>query len=323
MNLNDIQHKLFDIKDDSGFKELAIGIFNWQYNNCKVYNQYCNLIKADVAEIKSIQDIPFLPIQFFKSQNVKSGKFDEAITFSSSGTTGSETSKHFVKDVALYEQSFLTAFESCYPNWNESIVLGLLPSYLERTGSSLIYMVDHLIQHSKNNKSTFQLELTPDFINFLETNEEPKILFGVTFALLKMADLKVKPKNTIIIETGGMKGRGKELTREELHAILKTNIAPKAIHSEYGMTELLSQAYLKKDAFETPPWMKALVRETTDPLSVNTSGKGALNIIDLANLHSCSFIATDDLGEVNWDGTFKVSGRIDHSQIRGCNLLVI
>lgn len=323
MNLNEIEQRIFDIKDDSSFEELALLVFKQQYKSCSIYQQYCDLLSIIPSNVKSILDIPFLPIQFFKKHKITSGNFKEESIFSSSGTTGSQTSKHFVKDLNLYKSSFLTAFNQFYPDWENSAIIGLLPSYLERKGSSLIYMVDYLIKNSNNNGSKFQLSPDEDFIHYLETNDEPKIIFGVTFALLDLSDRGIKPKNAIILETGGMKGRGKELTREELHSVLQRNLSPKAIHSEYGMTELLSQAYLQKDSFQSPNWMKAFIRDTTDPLTVRKVGKGALNIIDLANLHSCSFIATDDLGEVNTNGSFKVSGRIDHSQIRGCNLLVI
>ncbi len=184
-------------------------------------------------------------------------------------------------------------------------------------------MVDHLIKLSSDKESKFQLDLTNDFVDFLENDPRPKIMFSVTFALLDLAEKGIKLNNTTIIETGGMKGKRKEITREELHQILNDSLSPNGIHSEYGMTELLSQGYLQNNSFSAPKWMKTLVRPTTDPLQSLNQGKGALNIIDLANIHSCSFIATDDLGTVNSDGTFTVSGRIDHSQIRGCNLLIV
>ena len=323
MNLNEIEHRIFDIQNNLDFENSAIDIFKYQYKNCLIYNQYCTLLKVKPNSINKIENIPFLPIQFFKTQKITSGHFKKDILFTSSGTSGNLTSKHYIKDLGLYEKSFLTTFKNFYPNWKEYSIIGLLPSYLERTGSSLIYMVNYLINESSQSNSKFQLELTPKFINYLESDSSPKIIFGVTFALLQMAEKKIKPKNTIIIETGGMKGRGKELTREELHKVLKYHLEPTAIHSEYGMTELLSQAYLKGDLFKTPRWLKPLVRDTTDPLKSQLSGKGALNFIDLANLHSCSFIATEDLGLVTQNGDFKVSGRIDNSEIRGCNLLVL
>ena len=323
MNLNEIEHRIFDIQNNLDFENLAIDIFKYQHKNCLIYNQYCNLINIELNTVQKIEAIPFLPIQFFKTQKIISGDFEPEITFSSSGTSGAITSKHYLKDVNLYEKSFIKAFESFYPNWKDCTIIGLLPSYLERKGSSLIYMVNHFIRESKKKESTFQLNLTPQFIDYLETDSSPKIIFGVTFALLQMTEAKVQPKNAIIIETGGMKGRGKELTRNELHKVLQKHLKPKAIHSEYGMTELLSQAYLQGDLFTPPKWLKPLVRDTTDPLHSKLEGKGALNFIDLANLHSCSFIATDDLGTVNKTGGFNVAGRIDHTQIRGCNLLML
>ena len=323
MNLNEIEHRIFDIQNNLDFQNVAFDIFKYQYHNCLTYNKYCNLLNIELNAVQRIVDIPFLPIQFFKTQKIISGDFEQEITFSSSGTSGAITSKHYLKDVNVYEKSFIKAFESFYPNWKDCTIIGLLPNYLEREGSSLIYMVNHLIRESKKKESTFQLNLTPQFIDYLETDSSPKIIFGVTFALLQMTEAKVQPKNAIIIETGGMKGRGKELTRNELHKVLKKHLQPEAIHSEYGMTELLSQAYLQGDLFTPPKWLKPLARDTTDPLTSKLEGKGALNFIDLANLYSCSFIATDDLGTVTKDGNFSVSGRIDHSQIRGCNLLVL
>jgi phenylacetate-coenzyme A ligase PaaK-like adenylate-forming protein len=323
MNLDEIEDRIFNIENDSTFEYLALDIFKYQYHNCSVYNQYCNLLNIVPEKIKKINNIPFLPIQFFKTKKVISGNFKKEIIFSSSGTTGNLTSKHYIKDLSLYKKSFLMTFKRFYPNWKEQTIIGLLPSYLEREGSSLIYMVNELINQSKQSKSKFQLNLDEEFINYLESDSKPKIIFGVTFALLEMAELGIKPKNAIIIETGGMKGRGEELTREELHFILQKNIQPKAIHSEYGMTELLSQAYLQDNLFKCSPWLKPLIRELTDPFKIKRSGRGVLNLIDLANLHSCSFIATDDLGILDENGDFNVSGRIDHSQIRGCNLLMI
>ena len=324
MNLNEIEHRIFDIQNNLDFQNVAFDIFKYQYHNCSTYNKYCNLLNIESNSVQKIEDIPFLPIQFFKTQKIVSGDFDQEITFSSSGTSrATTTSKHYLKNVSLYKKSFMKAFESFYPNWKEYTIIGLLPSYLERKGSSLIYMVNHFICESQKKESKFQLNLTPQFIDYLETDSSPKIIFGVTFALLQMAEKKIQPKNTIIIETGGMKGRGKELTRKELHKVLQTHLKPKAIHSEYGMTELLSQAYLKGDEFTPPKWLKPLARDITDPLTCKLEGKGALNFIDLANVHSCSFIATDDLGTVKQDGNFSVSGRIDHTQIRGCNLLIL
>ena len=322
MNLNDITQRIFDIQSEIEFENTALRVFKFQYYKCPVYKKFCDLLNVSVDQVFKIEDIPFLPIQFFKTHQIKSSEFLEEQVFTSSGTTGKSTSKHFVKELKLYETSFLKTFETFYPEWQKSTIIGLLPSYLERSGSSLIYMVNYFIRKSESDRSRFQIELTPEFLEFLVFDKSPKIMFGVTFALLELAKKGIKPRNTTIIETGGMKGRGQELTRQQLHDILKHSLSPKEIHSEYGMTELLSQSYLQKDYFLSPIWKKALIRETTDPLHVKKEGKGALNFIDLANIHSCSFIATDDLGEV-FNGKFQVSGRIDHSEIRGCNLLIL
>lgn len=322
MNLNEIEHRIFEINSNSQFEDLAFEVFKYQFKNCSIYNQFAQILGKTPSSVSAINEFPFLPIEFFKSQIVKSGEFNEEIIFTSSGTTGNETSKHYIKSLKTYEKSFLTWFNNNYPQWEESIIIGLLPSYLERSGSSLIYMVNHLVESSKNDNSSFHLKLNKELKDILES-DEPKILFGVTFALLELCETSVNLNNTIIIETGGMKGRGKELTREELHLKIQSDLNPKAIHSEYGMTELQSQGYLKTSRFEAPNWMKVLVRETTDPLTIKSKGKGAITVIDLANIHSCSFIATDDLGSVDKDGLFTISGRIDHAQIRGCNLLAL
>ncbi len=322
MNFNEIQKQLFEIKSEKDFNQVALAVFEYQYNQIDVYKSYCDLITRTPKTVVSIEDIPFLPIQFFKTFQVYNNSNTVDEIFSSSGTTGTQTSKHFVTDIKLYEESFIKGFDFAYEDWKDCAIIGLLPSYLERKGSSLIYMVDYLIKNSNKTTSKFQLDITPEFTNYLEQSEEPKIMFGVTFALLDLAEKGIKPKNTTIIETGGMKGRGKELTRTELHELLQKKLAPKAIHSEYGMTELLSQAYLKDKTFECPPWMKVSLRDATDPFSHYSLGKGVINVIDLANLNSCSFIATDDLGKLNSDGSFEVLGRLDYAQIRGCNLLL-
>lgn len=322
MNLIDFENKIFKIKTESEFESCALSLFKFQYSNNPVYRDFCELIRKHPDNVRQLNEIPFLPIQFFKSQIIKSGKFEEDIVFTSSGTTGNQTSKHYVKSKALYTNSFLSAFNKFYPNWKNAAIIGLLPSYLERTGSSLIYMVDHLINDSASPKSGFHLKPDEELIDYLSNSEAPKILFGVTFALLELCKTGLELKNTTIIETGGMKGRGKELTREELHKVIQQSLKPKAIHSEYGMTELLSQAYFQEDHFKSPNWMRVLVREATDPLTVKNEGKGVLNVIDLANIYSCAFIATDDLGICYNNKSFLVQGRIDHAQVRGCNLLV-
>lgn len=323
MNLNEIQEKIFDIKSEQEFVDLCLAVFKHQYQSVPVYKTYCDLLKKTPIEVQSIFEIPFLPISFFKTHEIRNPLASIDTVYTSSGTTGSEVSKHFVEQLTVYKKSFTLGFEKAYPNWTNYAIIGLLPSYLERKGSSLVYMVDDLIQNSHRKTSGFHLDLSEEFIQYITTNPEPKILFGVTFALLQMADKGIQPLNTIIIETGGMKGRGAELTREQLHQVINEKLQPKAIHSEYGMTELLSQAYLKEKTFSCPPWMKVLIREASDPFNILKTGRGAVNIIDLANIHSCSFIATDDLGRLYQDGTFEILGRMDHSQIRGCNLLVI
>jgi acyl-CoA synthetase (AMP-forming)/AMP-acid ligase II len=294
-----------------------------------VYRSFCDLLYKHPSEITSSRDIPFLPIQFFKSRSIISGNAEPAITFSSSGTTGSITSKHHVTDLSLYENSFRTAFAKAYGNPSDFVILALLPSYLERSGSSLIYMVDDLIKSSNHPDSGFYLnnldELAKKLVS-LDTSEKKVLLIGVSFALLDLVEKHTfNLNNTIIMETGGMKGRRKEIIRPELHKILSTGFGVEKIHSEYGMTELLSQGYSSGDgAFTTPPWMKVYTRDTEDALTLLTDSKsGGLNIIDLANKNSCSFIATQDLGKVYEDGSFSVIGRFDNSDIRGCNLMAL
>ena len=277
--------------------------------------------------VNKIEDIPFLPIQFFKSHRVISKSVSEVITFTSSGTTGSITSKHRVSDLNLYEKSFLTAFELFYGHPSEFAILALLPSYIERGGSSLVYMADRLINDSHNEHSGFYLkdiDALIEKLTFLEKTNQKTILLGVSYALLDLIEKQqFKLKNTIVMETGGMKGKRKEMIKDELHSILKNGFGVDQIHSEYGMTELLSQAYsIGEGVFHTPPWMKIRTRDTEDALSFVEGKTGGINVIDLANLYSCSFIATQDLGRIREDGSFEVLGRFDASDIRGCNLMV-
>lgn len=310
------------------FEELSLLAFNYQYNNNEVYNKYCKLLNINISKVNSIYKIPFLPIEIFKTHKIISGNFKEIEIFTSSSTTGSIPSKHYVSDIEIYINSFLKGFKHFYGNPEEYCILGLLPSYLERNGSSLIYMVNELIKISKNKLSGFFLN---DFkslyhtINKLENNKEKYLLIGVSFALIDFGEhYKVNINNGIIMETGGMKGRRKEMIRSELHEILKNTFSVNEIHSEYGMTELLSQAYSKeKGIFYSSPWMKILTREIQDPLMVNSIGNGGINVIDLANINSCCFIATSDLGEVFEDNSFNISGRFDNSDIRGCNLMTL
>lgn len=321
--------RIFDITTTAAFEEMALMVFNMQYDQNSVYREFCGYLDVSPTDVLQLTDIPFLPIGFFKSREIISqGKKGETV-FTSSGTTGSITSKHLVSDVQVYKKSFRKGFEYFYDDVKDYCVLALLPSYLERQGSSLIYMVDDLIKLSGHEKSGFYLDdlkgLKEQLLQ-LEAAGTKTLLIGVSFALLDMVEkYPVKLKNTLIMETGGMKGRRKELIREELHHTLKSGFGVSHIHSEYGMTELLSQAYSKGNgSFETPPWMKILIRDTEDPMAYQPTEKtGGMNIIDLANVNSCAFIATQDLGKIHPDGSFEVLGRFDNSDIRGCNLMVL
>jgi len=320
---------IFAISSQKQFEKVALKVFRFQYKNNLVYKEFCDFLKTDTQKVKKLQQIPFLPIQFFKSHKVVSNEYPIQATFSSSGTTGMATSKHFVSDVSLYEESYRKGFSQLYGNIEDYVVLALLPSYLEREGSSLIYMVEDLIQMTNNPESGFYLhnleELTEKLIR-LDSEGQDVILIGVTYALLDLIEKqKFQLTNTIVMETGGMKGRRKEMIREELHQQLCNGFGVTVIHSEYGMTELLSQAYsLGNGVFECPSWMQILVRDTEDALTYVSDGKtGGINVIDLANINSCSFIATQDLGKKNPNNSFEVLGRFDNSDIRGCNLMVI
>ncbi|HSI70684.1 MAG TPA: hypothetical protein VK941_10655, partial [Gillisia sp.] len=285
--------------------------------------------KVSPADVKSLEEIPFLPIQFFKSHRIFPAEGEVQKIFTSSGTTGTTTSSHFVKDLVIYEESFIKAFHHFYGDFEDYVVLALLPSYLEREGSSLIYMVNSLIQKSGHPQSGFYLDNLEDLkTNLIQLDKSGRkvLLLGVSFALLDLVEnSSFQLKNTIIMETGGMKGRRKEMIREELHAHLKKGFGVENIHSEYGMTELLSQAYSSgKGVFNCPPWMKILIRDPEDALSYHPNGKtGGINVIDLANFNSCSFIATQDLGKIIGDNDIEILGRFDHSDIRGCNLMAV
>ena len=322
-------HDIFTSSNQKQFDKMALKIFRFQYENNLVYREFCDFLKTDVQKVKTIQQIPFLPIQFFKSHPVVSNSNPIQTTFTSSGTTGMVTSKHLVTDVSIYEESYRKGFSQFYGNIEDYVVLALLPSYLEREGSSLIHMVDDLIQLSNHPESGFYLhnydELIEKIIQ-LDQSGQNIILIGVTYALLDLVEKRsFQLENTIIMETGGMKGKRKEMIREELHYQLCQGFGVKTIHSEYGMTELLSQAYSLGDGvFECPSWMQILVRDTEDALTYVREGKtGGINVIDLANINSCSFIATQDLGKIYPNGSFEVLGRFDHSDIRGCNLMVV
>ena len=320
---------IFTISSQKQFEKIALKNFRFQYENNLVYQEFCDFLKVDRRAVKLLVQIPFLPIQFFKNHTVVSNTNIIQETFTSSGTTGMITSKHLVTDVSLYEQSYRNAFSEFYGNIEDYAILALLPSYLERSGSSLIYMVKDLIEISNNENSGFYLhnydELIAKLVK-LDNAGQNVILIGVTYALLDLVEKqKFQLKNTIIMETGGMKGKRKEMIREELHEVLCNGFGVQNIHSEYGMTELLSQAYsLGNGIFECPAWMQIQIRDTEDALTYVSNGKtGGINIIDLANINSCSFIATQDLGKKNPNNSFEVLGRFDNSDIRGCNLMVI
>ncbi|MDR9456662.1 MAG: acyl transferase [Salegentibacter sp.] len=321
--------KIFSVNNEAEFKDLALEIFVFQYHNNKVYRQFCDLLKKSPGKLKKLEDIPFLPIEFFKSHRLISSKSEPEIVFTSSGTTGKQSSKHYVTDLSIYEKSFFKAFENIYGNPEDLVILALLPSYLERTGSSLIYMADALIKKSQHPESGFYLNNLDELKQTLEKAEsagKKTLLIGVSFALLDLVERhRFNLKNTIVMETGGMKGRRKEMIRTELHQILCEGFGVATIHSEYGMTELLSQAYSTGDGiFECPSWMKILIRDSEDALSLLPEQKtGGINVIDLANFNSCSFIATQDLGRNTEAGKTEILGRFDNSDIRGCNLLIL
>ena len=328
-NLENIEKRIFNISHPDEFEELAIEIFNYQFENNDIYRDFVSGLSINIANIKHFNQIPFLPIEFFKTQKIVSGKFEPEMVFTSSGTTGLQTSRHYIKYLHLYKNSFQKAFDIFFGNIKDYVILALLPSYLERDGSSLVYMAEKLIAESKNSDSGFYLDeykKLSDLLKVLKDKNQKVLLLGVTYALLDLAEkYPINFPELIVMETGGMKGRRKEMVREELHKTLTKAFNVNKIFSEYGMTELLSQAYSKGDGiFQTPPWMKILIRDTNDPLSLLTEGKtGGINVIDLANIHSCSFIATQDLGRLHQNGSFEVLGRFDNSDVRGCNLLVV
>lgn len=323
-----LKNEIFNIASSDDFVRLAIEVFRFQYENVQVYRNFCDLLQCVPNDVKTIEEIPFLPIQFFKTHTVLAKGLQPEITFTSSGTTGMITSKHLVADLEIYEKSFRKGFQREYGAPDEFAILALLPSYLEREGSSLIYMVESLIKESGNSHSGFyldEIDLLIQKLDFLEDSGQKSILLGVSYALLDLIEMKsFKLKHTLVMETGGMKGKRKEMIKEELHHVLKGGFGVDKIHSEYGMTELLSQAYSKGDGvFSCPPWMKILTRDPEDAKTYLTKKTGGINVIDLANINSCSFIATQDLGKVHADGTVEIMGRFDASDIRGCNLMVL
>ena len=308
------------------FQERALRLFQIQSQKCEVYRKYLSLINIKPENITQVINIPFLPIELFKSNLILSTSDAIEITFSSSGTSGQNSSKHYVSDLSIYEKSFLDGFKEFYGDVCEYRILALLPSYLERSGSSLVYMCDKLIKESQHAQSGFYLHNLEELSEMLKEKSDKKtLLIGVSYALMDLAEMgNIDLENTIVMETGGMKGKRKEMIRTELHNTLEQAFKVKTIHSEYGMTELLSQAYSKgKGIFETPEWMKVIIRDSTDPFQLISHQKtGGINIIDLANVNSCAFIATQDLGKSYANNTFEVLGRFDQSETRGCNLMV-
>jgi hypothetical protein len=329
MDLSLVQKRIFGIASEAGFNELALEVFQFQYSHNSLYNQFVDGLGIDSNKINHITKIPFLPVSFFKSHKVYCSEKEEAIIFESSTTSGSIPSRHYVTDLDLYRKSFRKAFSQFYGAVEDYIIIGLLPSYLERKGSSLVYMANDLIQRSGHPASGFYLYEHDALASKLD--EEARkgmkkiMLIGVGFALLDFIETHpMYLPEAIVIETGGMKGRREELIREELHDRLCKGFGVSLIHSEYGMTELLSQAWSQGGGlFRCPPWMNVMIRDANDPLYLAENGRtGGINVIDLANLYSCSFIATDDLGRTYPDGSFEVLGRFDASDVRGCSLMV-
>jgi acyl-protein synthetase LuxE len=311
------------------FENIALELFRRQYTNNTVYREYCNALRVNVHAVSRLSQIPFLPVSFFKTHKVVTGDIkDPALVFESSGTTGEATSRHYVADAEIYEQALLQGFEEFYGVPQQYAILALLPSYLERRNASLVHMAKVLMEKSGHVDNGFYInewqQLSEVLVRLGQTGQKV-LLLGVTFALLDFAAAYPMPlNNTIVMETGGMKGRREELTRNEVHAILRQQWHLPQVHSEYGMTELLSQAYAQKDGiFRCTSTMRVFTRDISDPLDVGETGTGCLNIIDLANINSCSFIATEDIGVIFPDGSFEVLGRMDHSALRGCSLMVV
>ena len=313
--------------NDATCAPIALELFRYQYEQNALYRQFTDALRIDPSSVDQITKIPFLPISFFKTHRVVSGDWETpALTFESSGTTGETPSRHFVKDAALYEDALLAGFRQFYGAPEHYAILALLPSYLERSNASLVYMARVLMRVSGHPQNGFYLDEWAKLqatLQALQANGQRVLLLGVTFALLDFAaDFPIDLRNVIVMETGGMKGRREEWTRAQVHAYLQAQWNIPVVHSEYGMTELLSQAYALNDGiFQPSATMQVLVRDMNDPLSVTTTGTGCLNIIDLANVHSCAFIATDDIGKVQPGGHFEVLGRMDHSALRGCSLM--
>jgi len=326
----ELEEKVFAISNEKELSIIALQVFQFQYHYNDLYRSYCKALGKSPETVKQITDIPFLPISFFKTHRVETTNFEAEVIFKSSGTTATVTSHHYVKDAGLYVKSFSEGFQKFYGDVRDYCILGLLPSYLQRGNSSLVYMVNHLIKKTSHKESGFYLdefERLGATLKELEASGQKTLLIGVTYALLDFGSrFPQNLSNTIIMETGCMKGRGREMTKAELYERLKESFGVSHIHSEYGMTELLSQAYGIDGKMSCPPWMKILLRDETDPFAIynlRELNTGAINIIDLANLYSCSFIATEDIGKTHSDGRFEVLGRMDNSDIRGCSLMMI
>lgn len=320
-----IEEAIFNIRSSSDFEKLALDVYHLQYKSNPVYRAFSGMIRRTPAAVHRFEDIPFLPIQFFKTRRVTIGSFKPELVFRSSGTGNAERSLHEVYRASVYEKSFRQGFRLAYGDPAELRILALLPNYIAQGDSSLVYMVDDLIKESRHPESGFYLESTDELSAVLADQRTPTLLIGVSYALLDFAEKNsLTLSNTMVMETGGMKGRRREITREELHKELKEALGVTAIHSEYGMTELLSQAYAKADGhFHCPPWMQILIRDVNDPFERSPMARsGGINVIDLANLYSCSFIATDDLGRILPSGAVEILGRFDFSDTRGCNLMV-
>jgi phenylacetate-coenzyme A ligase PaaK-like adenylate-forming protein len=324
-----LRQQIFNIQTPAQFEAITLDVFRYQAANNLVYKQFLNYMGCNTSKVTRIADIPFLPLELFKTQHLVTGNLPIEQTFTSSGTTGAQTSQHHVCDLMIYEESFTRSFEHFYGTIDQYCVLALLPAYLERTGSSLVYMANKFIEQSHHPKSGFYLYNYANLAKILqELNniQQKTLLLGVSFGLWDLAEQYPQPlHHTLIMETGGMKGKRPEIVRPHLHQILQNAFGVTAIHSEYGMTELLSQAYSQgQGIFNCPAWMQVLVREPNDPLHILTTNQvGCLNVIDLANLHSCSFLATADLGKVFDDNSFEILGRMDSSDVRGCNLMVL
>ena len=336
---NQWNDKIFRITA-ADFDSLAIEIFHFQYGHNPIYKAYCDALKMNPKEVTKLIDIPFLPVGFFKTHEIKTTEFEPQIIFESSGTTQSVTSRHFLRAVDLYIESFTKCFESFYGSTDGWCIIALLPSYLERANSSLVFMVNTLIEHSTHPRSSFYLadfSKLYDTLQELERAKQKTLLIGVSFALLDFAErYSLQLRHTVVMETGGMKGKRKEIVRAELHSTIREKFGVSVVHSEYGMTEMLSQAYAQRDGiFHHPRWMKVLIRDEEDPWQIDTvetltphdtrllATRGIINIIDLANVYSCSFIATDDAGILHLDGSFEVIGRVDNSDVRGCSLMAM